>query len=70
MLVGRIVNHENEGTAVRGKEKGFFQYGGSTIILLIEPDQARIRQDLLTLSLSGRETTVKMGEVIGHAKQA
>ena len=70
MLVGRIVNHENEGTAVRGKEKGFFQYGGSTIILLIEPDQARIRQDLLTHSLSGRETTVKMGEVIGHAKQA
>lgn len=70
MLVGRIVNHEGEGTAVRGKEKGFFQYGGSTIIVLIEPDQVRIRQDLLEHSLLGKETTVKMGEVIGHAKQA
>ena len=26
MLVGRIVNAEGEGTAVRGKEKGFFEY--------------------------------------------
>lgn len=70
MLVGRIVNHEGEGTAVRGKEKGFFQYGGSTVIVLIEPDQVRIRQDLLKHSLLGKETPVKLGEVIGHAKQA
>ena len=70
MLVGRIVNHEGEGTAVRGKEKGFFQYGGSTIIVLIEPDQVQFRKDLLEHSLLGKETTVKMGEVIGHAKQA
>ena len=36
MLVGRIVNLEGQGIAERGKEKGFFEYGGSTIILLIK----------------------------------
>ncbi|MCR4948163.1 MAG: phosphatidylserine decarboxylase, partial [Treponema sp.] len=30
MLVGRIVNLEGQGMAERGKEKGFFEYGGST----------------------------------------
>lgn len=68
MLVGRIVNHKGKGNITRGQEKGFFQYGGSTIILLLEPGQAAIRPDILEASLHNRETPVKMGEVIGHAE--
>ena len=67
MLVGRIVNHEGKGRAVRGREKGYFQYGGSTIILLAEPDQIKLREDVLKNSSLGQETAVKMGEMIGHA---
>ena len=68
MLVGRIVNHEGKGTAVRGSEKGFFQYGGSTIILLTEPGKVQIDPAILKNSSTGNETPVKLGEVIGHAK--
>ena len=67
MLVGRIVNHKGKGTAIRGKEKGYFQYGGSTIIVLIEPEQVHIREDILQNSALAKEAPVKMGEVIGHA---
>lgn len=67
MLVGRIVNHEEKGSAIRGKEKGYFQYGGSTIIVLIGPEQVQIREDILQSSALAEEVPVKMGEVIGHA---
>lgn len=66
MLVGRIVNHEEEGQAVRGKEKGFFEYGGSTIILLIKKDSAQIKTQIIENSVNGIETPVKMGEHIGN----
>jgi phosphatidylserine decarboxylase len=65
MLVGRIVNLEGEGTAVRGKEKGFFEYGGSTIIVLLKKDAAVINENILKNSATGIETPVKMGEQIG-----
>ena len=65
MLVGRIVNLEGEGTAVRGKEKGFFEYGGSTIIVLLKKDSAKIKDEILSNSIAGIETPVKMGEQIG-----
>lgn len=65
MLVGRIVNLEGEGTAVRGKEKGFFEYGGSTIIVLLKKDSAKIKDEILSNSIAGIETPVKMGELIG-----
>lgn len=67
MLVGRIVNYMGRGKVIRGKEKGCFQYGGSTIILLLEPGQIQMREDILKSAVQGREVPVRMGEVIGHA---
>ena len=58
MLEGRIVNLEQAGVAERGHEKGYFEYGGSTVILLIEKDRLAIRHNLL-------ETPVKMGQCVG-----
>lgn len=66
MLVGRITNFEGEGIAVRGKEKGFFEYGGSTIILLIKKNMVKLRPDLLENSTRGIESPVKMGEMLGQ----
>ena len=69
MLVGRIVNHEQEAQVTRGAEKGMFQYGGSTIIVLIGKDQVQMREDLLKNAQFGVETAVQMGETIGYAKK-
>ena len=70
MLVGRIVNHEQEADVIRGDEKGFFEYGGSTIILLLQKDKAKINPEILKNSGFGIETPVKMGEVIGNSVSA
>ena len=68
MLVGRIVNHEESGFAERGKEKGYFEYGGSTIILLLKNNVAIINDKIIKNSSYGIETSVNMGEVIGSKK--
>lgn len=65
MLVGRIVNHEGQGFAERGKEKGFFEYGGSTIIVLVKRGTVEINQQILEASQKGIEIPVRMGQVIG-----
>lgn len=65
MLVGRIVNLQGQGIAERGKEKGFFEYGGSTIILLVKKDMVKLSQDLIDNSKAGIESPVKMGQIIG-----
>lgn len=66
LLVGKIFNHK-ESPAPFGKleEKGYFAYGGSTVILLLEKDAVRIDEDILTHSVQGIETQVRLGEKIG-----
>lgn len=66
MLVGKIKNrHWNEHTFVKGEEKGMFEYGGSTIVLLFEKDYISVDSDILANSAHGYETVVKYGEKIG-----
>lgn len=67
MLVGRIRNNHGPGPCVRGQEKGRFLYGGSTVILLLEPNRAEIAPDILQNSRRGVETPVKLGQAIGTA---
>lgn len=67
LLVGRIVNHHGSRKVRRGEEKGYFQFGGSTVVLLIQADQAEIDADLLENTRLGIETVVKMGEKIGRS---
>lgn len=65
LLVGRIVNDKSRGLVKRGEEKGRFEYGGSTIVLLVEKDAVKWNEELLMNSSKGQETPVKMGEVLG-----
>ena len=68
LLVGRIVNHQSGIARVtRGAEKGYFQFGGSTIVMLLPPNAAAIDQDILEASQKGLETVVRYGEKIGIA---
>lgn len=66
LLVGRIVNHHGAAKVQRGQEKGYFQFGGSTVVLLMEKDKALIDADILNNSREGVETVVRMGEKIGE----
>ena len=69
LLVGRICNHTESAGAHFDKlqEKGYFAYGGSTVILLLEPGRVRMDEDILTHSAQGIECKVRTGERIGEA---
>ena len=70
MLVGRIVDeHPSAGGVQRGAEKGHFEYGGSTIIVLLQENRVELREDLRNSLNTNTETPVMMGEVIGKAKK-
>jgi len=71
MMVGKITNlHKNPATVKKGQEKGNFEFGGSTIILLIQPGKVRIDYDLIENTEEGYETIVKMGERIGECRKS
>ena len=69
MLVGRICNVQTHGRFARGQEKGYFEYGGSTIVLLLQKGAAELRPDVVRNTADGVETRVRQGERIGHAKR-
>ncbi len=71
MLVGRIVNNNPFPAMVkRGREKGHFEYGGSTVIVLVPKGKAGLRKDIKEALDTGKEIPVVMGEVIGTKKYA
>ena len=67
LLVGKIVNHHEEASVIRGQEKGYFRFGGSTVVLLLEANRVKIDPDILENSGENIETIVRMGEKIGQA---
>lgn len=64
LLVGRIKNNGVK-QFEKGQEKGYFEQGGSTIVLFFEKDRIKVDSDILEMSGNGIETKVKMGERIG-----
>ena len=61
--------HRHRNSVKKGQEKGNFEFGGSTIILLIQPGKVRIDYDLIENTEEGYETIVKMGERIGECRK-
>lgn len=67
MLVGRICNHETGAAAcARLQEKGYFEYGGSTVILLLERGTFEPAADIAKWSARGIESKVKTGDPVGR----
>ncbi len=67
MMVGSVVQHQPAGGCCRrGQEKGYFQFGGSTVIVLVGPDRLRVDADILEKSSQGVETLVRYGERVGR----
>ena len=63
LLVGKIQNHPVT-EFKKGDEKGYFELGGSTIILLTQSNIA-VDEDILENSRKGIETKVHYSERIG-----
>ncbi|GAB1403185.1 phosphatidylserine decarboxylase [Lentimicrobium sp.] len=66
-MVGSIIQTYEGKMVQKGEEKGYFQFGGSTIVLLLEKNSVFMDEDILLNSALGYETTVEMGSGIGVA---
>ncbi len=65
LTVGSIVQTYYPGRVYKGQEKGHFQYGGSTLVLLFEPGAIVFDDDLLQDSADNIEVQVFAGSPIG-----
>ena len=52
--------------AARLQEKGYFEYGGSTVILLLEHGKFEPAADIAKWSARGIESKVKTGDPVGR----
>ena len=64
LLVGKINNRKIESFS-KGEEKGYFELGGSTIVILTT-DKVKIDNDIIAYTNKGIETKVEYGERIGE----
>ena len=65
-MVGSIIQTYNPGIVKKGDEKGYFAFGGSTVVLLFEKDKIKFDSDLIENTNKGYETTLKTGETIAN----
>ncbi|MDP4145938.1 MAG: phosphatidylserine decarboxylase [Bacillota bacterium] len=64
--VGSIIQTYKPGERLnKGDEKGYFKFGGSTVIIFVEKDKIKIDDDIISQTQLGIETKVLMGEKIG-----
>lgn len=65
-MVGGITQSYTPDSHVnKGQEKGYFYFGGSTVIMMFEKGKVIVDRDLIENSQNGIETKVYMGEKIG-----
>lgn len=67
MMVGSTIITAEEGQNVkRTDELGYFQFGGSTLVVLFEPGKMRWDSDLVNNSKQALETLIRVGMSVGH----
>jgi len=66
LFVGRIKNYSNGHTFKRGDEKGMFEFGGSTIVMLFQLNMISLDQAIYKNTRDNIETIVRMGSKIGE----
>ncbi|NPD44941.1 MULTISPECIES: phosphatidylserine decarboxylase [unclassified Lentimicrobium] len=67
-MVGSMVTTYSDPFIEKGQEKGYFKFGGSTVILFFEEGKIEIDSDLLLNSQNQIETSVLMGEGVARVK--
>lgn len=67
LLVGKIRNRDSAfkiNKVEAGEEKGWFEFGGSTIVLLVQKDKIRLMEGFYERKNRDGEIPVRMGEMI------
>ena len=64
LLVGCVQNY-NKSVFIKGEEKGYFEYGGSTVVVLLQEGVVTIDADIIEQSNKDIEVKVSVGEQIG-----
>jgi phosphatidylserine decarboxylase len=64
---GIIQTHQADQPYKKGDEKGYFSFGGSSLILLFEQDTIRFSQDLIDVSKDRIEVKGLMGQPMGQS---
>jgi len=65
LFVGRIINRKTSGAFKRGEERGMFEFGGSTIVMLFQKNTVTIDNAIFENTQDNKETIVKQGYKIG-----
>ena len=65
ICVGKIVQSHRQGDFRRGEEKGYFLFGGSSVIVMGLPGRWVPSEDVLRHTKEGMETYVRLGDVLG-----
>ncbi|MBT3983698.1 MAG: phosphatidylserine decarboxylase [Bacteriovoracaceae bacterium] len=67
-LVGKIVqSHPVSKPFNRGDEKGYFLFGGSTVVIFGEPGKWKPSEDILSNTKDRVETYIKLGDTVASA---
>lgn len=65
-MVGTIIETYTPNQAIKkGDEMGYFAFGGSSVLILVDKNKIKIDADILENTRNKIETFVKMGEQIG-----
>jgi phosphatidylserine decarboxylase len=63
--VGSIKQTFRPGAVAKGDEKGYFEFGGSSTLLLFEPGRVQLAEDLLERSRHQTELYARVGDRLG-----
>lgn len=67
--VGTIAQTAGTGEHRKFDEKGYFKFGGSTVILVFESGRINFTADLVSAASAGKELRLKVGDTIGVAAE-
>ena len=67
--VGTIVQTYSGSTHAKGDEKGYFKFGGSTVIIVAKAGALAFDEDIVLNSSQGLETRILCGERIARVKE-
>jgi phosphatidylserine decarboxylase len=68
ICVGKIVQSTDLTTFSRGDEKGYFLFGGSTVIVIGEKGKWSPSSDIIDYTSKGMETYIQLGDEVGVKK--
>ena len=67
ICVGKIIQNYKGNDFSKGQEKGYFLFGGSTVLLFAQKGKLSLDQDILDNTKNHKETFIKLGSRIGQS---